>query len=76
MESRAKLSEVLKIVLQSNEEVAKTHPATLALAKAVEKLNGPAMIVVVSSTGGDFGGLSFTLERLNQKGFSSVYVRD
>lgn len=76
VESNAKLSEVLKIELLANEEAAKTHPATLALTKAIEKLNGPAMIVVVSSAGSDFGGLSLTLERLKEKGFSSVYVRD
>ena len=61
--------------LQLTKQLLKIHPATLALAEAVEKINGSAVVTVVSSMGNDSGALSLTLEQLKQRGFSVVFVR-
>ncbi len=73
-ESAQKLAELLEFEVEANEEAAKVHPATLALAKAVENLQGPAVITVVSSMGDDSDALLLSLERLREKGYSTVMV--
>ena len=75
-QSAQKLSELLKFEFDANEEAAKAHPATLALAKAVENMQGPAVITVISSMGDDSDALLLSLERLREKGYSTVMVGD
>ena len=72
--SALRLGELLRFEVEANEAAAKLHPATLALAKAVEKINGSAVVTVVSSMGNDSGALSLALEQLREKGFSTVFV--
>ena len=73
-ESALRLSELLEFEFEANEEAARLHPATLALAKAVEYLQGPAVITVVSSMDDDSNALLLSLERLREKGYSTVMV--
>jgi uncharacterized protein (DUF58 family) len=75
-DSAQRLGELLMFEVEANEAAAKLHPATLALAKAVEKITGSAVVTVVSSLGNDSGALSLALEQLREKGFSTVFVRD
>jgi hypothetical protein len=74
--SAQRLGELLMFEVEANQAAAKIHPATLALTKAVEKINGSAIVTVVSSMGFDSGALSLTLEQLREKGYSTVFVRD
>jgi hypothetical protein len=69
-----KLKELLEFEFEANQEAAKKHPATLALAKAVKSMQGPAVITVVSSVDDDSGALLMALERLTEKGYSTVMV--
>ena len=64
----------MEFEFEANQEAAKKHPATLALAKAVKCMQGPAVITVVSSVDDDSGALLMALERLTEKGYSTVMV--
>ncbi len=73
-ESAVNLGELLKFEVEANEKTAKKHPATLALAKAIENMQGSAVITVVSAVGDDSDALLLSLERLKDKGYSLVMV--
>ena len=73
-ESAQKLEELLVFESTANEEVVKTHPAALALARVIEKVNGSAVLTVVSSAD-EIGALSLVLEQLKKKGHSTIYAR-
>jgi uncharacterized protein (DUF58 family) len=75
-ESILKLSEILKFELNAAEEAVKIHPSTLALAKVIENLQGPAVVILVSSMGDNSDALLLSLERLRAKGYGVVMVRD
>lgn len=72
-ESAQKLLKLLEFEFGANEEAAKGHPSALALAKAVKSIQGPAVITVVSMMD-DCEALLLTLERLREKGYSTVMV--
>jgi uncharacterized protein (DUF58 family) len=74
IESANKLSELLRIEVDANQEAAKTHPSTLALSKAVENRQGPAVITVVSSLNTDSDALSMELEKLKKAGYSTIFI--
>jgi uncharacterized protein (DUF58 family) len=73
-DSARRLGKLLEFEFDANEESARLHPATLALAKAVENIKGPAVITVVSSMSDDSDALSLSLERLKEKGYRIVEV--
>jgi hypothetical protein len=74
VESAEKLSNLLELEIEANLEMARLHPATLALAKVIKNMQGPAVITVVSSASVDSEALLFGLERLQQKGYRTVQV--
>lgn len=73
-ESAHKLKEVLELEFEANLQAAKEHPATQALTRAVQGTQAPAVITVASSVEYNSEALLFTLERLKDKGYSTVLV--
>ncbi len=73
-EPAQKLSQMLELELYASEQAAKAHPATMALAKAVKYLPGPAVITVASTLDDDSDALLISLEQLKDKGFKVVTV--
>jgi uncharacterized protein (DUF58 family) len=73
-EPAQKITELLEFEFEANQEAAKMHPATQALTKAIQSTQAPAVITVTSSIGYDSDALLLTLERLREKGYSTVIV--
>jgi uncharacterized protein (DUF58 family) len=73
-EPSRKFSELLKMEVNSNQEAAKIHPSTLALTKAVENRQSPAVITVVTSANTDSDALSLELDKLKGKGYSTILI--
>jgi hypothetical protein len=73
-DSAQKLLDVLNLEYEANVKAALEHPAGRALAKIVEITPPPATITVVCSPSGNEEGLSVTLQRLKEKGYSTVLV--
>jgi uncharacterized protein (DUF58 family) len=73
-DSAGRLGKLLEFEFEAKEEAARLRPATLALAKAIENLQGPAVITVVSGLDEDSDALLQSLERLREKGYRVVEV--
>ena len=73
-EPARQLSELLKLETIANQEAAKQHPATETLAEATRSTQGSAVIIVASPIGDDSDALLLALERLKDKGYSTVMV--
>ena len=73
-EPARRLSQIVELELDANQQAAQTHPATLALSKALKNLEGPAVLTVASQIRGDSDGLLFALEKLHEKGHRVVYA--
>ena len=72
-EAAQKLLQLLEFEFEANQEAAKVHPSTLALAKAVKNIQGPAVITAVCMMD-DCEALLLMLEQLREKGYSIVMV--
>jgi uncharacterized protein (DUF58 family) len=73
-EAAQKLGVFLEFESAAYQQATRTHPATLALAEAVKKIQGTAVISVVFSAGNNSDALFLTLENLKEKGFNTVVV--
>ncbi len=73
-EPSQRLKEILEFEFEAKKEAARVHPGALALAKVLKDVQGPAVITIVSSAVNDSDGLSLALERLQEKGYTTVNV--
>jgi hypothetical protein len=73
-EPARQLSELLKLETIANQEAAKQHPATETLAEATRNVQGSAVMIVASPISDDSDALLLALERLKDKGYSTVMV--
>ncbi len=73
-EPAQKLADILNLEYKAVQEAAKGHPASKALEKIVANVAPPAVITVVSSLTQDADALTVALEKLGEKGYSTVLV--
>jgi uncharacterized protein (DUF58 family) len=71
-ETHEKLAKFLEFEIETNQVTAKNHPANQALSKCTDKIPPPAIITITSPMTYDSYALEFTLEKLKEKGYSSI----
>ena len=69
-----RLLDILNFEHRSIEEVARSHPATLALASVTRQVPAPAMILLVSQLNHDAEAILVTAEKLARRRFTTVPV--
>jgi hypothetical protein len=69
-----RLSELLHFEYQAIEKSAKQHPVSQALLKIVKNTPSPAVVTIVSSVVNE-NAFAYTVERLKEKGYSTVMVK-
>jgi len=73
-EPAQRLLDILKFEHRSIEEVARSHPATLALSIAASKVPAPAMILLVSQLNHDTEAVLVTAEKLARRRFTTIPI--
>ncbi len=73
-EPAQRLLDILNFEHRSIEEVARSHPATLALASATRQVPPPAMILLVSQLNHDAEAILVTAEKLAKRRFTTIPI--
>lgn len=73
-EPAQRLLDILNFEHRSIEQVARTHPATLALVSATRQVSAPAMILLVSQLNHDAEAILVTAEKLAKMRFTTLPI--
>jgi len=73
-EPAQRLLDILNFEHRSIEEVARNHPATLALTSATRQVPAPAMILLVSQLNHDAEAILVTAEKLARRRFATLPI--
>lgn len=73
-EPAQRLLDILNFEHRSIEEVARSHPATLALTSATRQVPAPAMILLVSQLNHDAEAILVTAEKLARRRFATLPI--
>lgn len=73
-EPARRLLDILNFEHRSIEQVARSHPATLALASATSRVPAPAMILLVSQLNHDTEAILVTAEKLARRMFTTLPI--
>ncbi len=73
-ESAQKLAELLRLEDEALQQVAKDHPAAIAITRTAECIRPPAIVTVISGWNHDTEALVVTLDRLERRGYNIVSV--
>ncbi len=73
-EPAQRLLDILNFEHRSIEQVARTHPATLALVSATRQVSAPAMILLVSQLNHDAEAILVTAEKLAKRRFTTIPI--
>ena len=73
-ESAQKLAEILRLEDEAMQQVAKEHPAAMAITETAKRIRPPAIVAVISGWNHDTEALVVTLDRLERQGYKIVSV--